>query len=127
MFGGNVSLFITLTAPEKSIEFEKELTLKFPGDRKYAYENRGNTTIKTYSEEFSLAYSQMLNGMVERRMRESISMVGSYWYTAWVNAGQPDLSRIETKEVSDSLRKVFEQEEYLWKNGKIKNPKGHED
>ncbi len=114
-------------AVDSVLRFEKDLSAKFPGDRKYAFETRGNTTIKTYSEDFSLEYSRMMNGMVERRMRESIIMVGSYWYTAWVNAGQPDLSRIETKEVSDSLKKVFEQEEYLWKNGKVKNPKGHDD
>jgi len=114
-------------AVDSVLRFERELTASFPGDRKYAFENRGNSTIKTYSEEFSLSYSKMLNGMVERRMRESIIMVGSFWYTAWVNAGQPDLVRLETKEVSDSLKKIFEQEEYLWKNGKVKNPKGHED
>ncbi|CAN5129343.1 hypothetical protein BH09BAC5_BH09BAC5_22680 [soil metagenome] len=68
----------------------------------------------------------MLNGMVERRMRASIIMFGSLWYTAWVNAGQPDLSKIEDKDVSDSAKKAQEQDEYLWKNGKVK-PKGHEE
>ena len=29
--------------------------------------------------------------MVEERMRASIVLLGSFWYTAWVNAGQPDL------------------------------------
>ena len=32
-----------------------------------------------------------LDGMVERRMRESIITIGSFWYSAWVEAGQPDL------------------------------------
>jgi hypothetical protein len=31
--------------------------------------------------------------MVERRMLISIRMVGNLWYTAWVDAGQPDLKR----------------------------------
>jgi hypothetical protein len=29
--------------------------------------------------------------MVEDRMRDAILAVGSAWYTAWVDAGQPDL------------------------------------
>jgi len=29
--------------------------------------------------------------MVERRMRQSIYAVASFWYTAWVNARRPDL------------------------------------
>ena len=31
--------------------------------------------------------------MVERRMRETIiNLGGSFWYTAWINAGKPDLT-----------------------------------
>jgi hypothetical protein len=33
-----------------------------------------------------------MNDMVERRMRAAIHAVSSAWYTAWVDAGQPDLS-----------------------------------
>lgn len=66
--------------------------------------------------------------MVERRMMASIITVGSMWYLPWVNAGQPNLDRLETKEVSDSLRKANEAEEYLWKHGKpLESVKGHTD
>ncbi len=114
-------------AVDSVLTFEAQLNASTPGDRKYAYEQRGNTTVRTYSSEYTLAYSNMLNGMVERRMREATIMVGSIWYTAWVNAGQPDMTKLESKEVSDSLRKVMEQEEYLWQNGKQKGAKGHDD
>jgi Zinc dependent phospholipase C len=107
--------------------FEAQLNAKTPADKKYAFENRGNATIKTYSSDYSKEYSNMLNGMVERRMRASIIMIGSIWYTAWINAGQPDLVRLETKEVSDSAKNAQEREEYMWQNGKLKNVKGHED
>ncbi|TND09092.1 MAG: hypothetical protein FD123_1495 [Bacteroidetes bacterium] len=59
-------------AVDSVLNFEKELTKTFPSDRKYAFENRGSSTIKTYSEDFSLQYSKMLNGMVERRMRHGL-------------------------------------------------------
>lgn len=109
------------------LQLEAALTKSTPSDRKYAFEQRGNVTIKTYSQEFTSAYNRALNGMVERRMRASILMVGSLWYTAWINAGQPDLSKLEDKDVSDSAKKAQEEEEYLWKNGKLKNVKGHDD
>ena len=35
-----------------------------------------------------------MNGMVEERMRESILAIGSAWYTAWVDAGQPNLTNL---------------------------------
>ena len=43
------------------------------------------------SAEYARAYNQLLSGMVERRLRASIKMTGDIWYTAWVDAGQPDL------------------------------------
>lgn len=105
---------------------EAELTKKFPPDRKYTYEGRGGVTIKIYSEEFTNEYDKLMNGMVEDRMRKSIILTGSLWYTAWVNAGQPDLSRFENKEISDSLKQVQKIEAELWRNKK-ENVKGHED
>jgi hypothetical protein len=42
----------------------------------------------------------MLEGMVERRLTQSIIKVGSYWYSAWVNAGQPNLNLLVNKKIS---------------------------
>jgi hypothetical protein len=47
-----------------------------------------------YSEKYALAYHAELNGLVERRMRQSILAVGSFWFSAWVDAGQPLLSEL---------------------------------
>ena len=113
-------------AKDSVLLFEAELNKKFPADKKYSFETRGNTNVQVYSEEYSKAYDIMLNGMVERRMRASILLVASLWYTAWVNAGQPDLSRLDNKEISDSIKKVHALEEELWKNGSLKS-KGHDD
>jgi hypothetical protein len=38
-----------------------------------------------------MAYDKLLNGMVERQMRASVKMIGDFWYSAWIDAGQPDL------------------------------------
>ena len=70
--------------------FEKELTLKYRESKKYGYEERGNSTVRTYSYHFSRDYHKKLNGMVERRMRASIKMVGDFWMSCWVKAGQPN-------------------------------------
>lgn len=84
--------------------FEKQLTRRYPESKKYGYEERGNTTIRTYTFDFSSDYHRRLNGMVERRMRASIKMVGDFWFSCWVKAGQPDLSQImEGVELQDSV------------------------
>ena len=92
-------------ALDSVLRMEKELTKSFPTDRKYGYEQRGNTTISTYSREFCEAYHKKLNGMVERRLKASIIAVGSLWYTAWVDAGKPDLSAFENTSLAQDLQK----------------------
>ena len=61
-----------------------------------------------------------MNGMVERRMRQAIFAVASFWYTAWVNAGQPDLTSLVSQTFSESDLKDFEELNRNWQNGKIK-------
>ncbi len=115
-------------AVDSVLKLEAQLTKDFPSDKKYSFETRGNALVKVYSEEFSKAYNILLNGMVERRMLSSVEMVGSLWYTAWVNAGQPDLNRLGTKEFNDSLKKAHAEMDLIWKNGgSPKNGHGHED
>lgn len=74
--------------------FERNLNSNFPEDRKYSFESRGNTSMKVYSEGYSNEYSDMLDGQVERRMRTAVTSVGSFWFTAWVDAGSPDLDKL---------------------------------
>jgi hypothetical protein len=74
------------------LEAEIEASRRLPPDKKYTYRQRGNQTIRTYSEAFLEVYHALLQGMVEDRLRKAIHRLGSLWYTAWVLAGRPDLS-----------------------------------
>ncbi len=107
-------------AADTVLKFEKELSNNFPGDQKFAYEERNGITIRQYSSAFSKAYDKKLLGMIERRMRQSIFAVASFWYTAWINAGQPDLTKLSNKEFSAEELKEFETLNSSWKNAAIK-------
>jgi len=117
----------SFAAKDSVLLFEAKLNETYPSDQKYTMENRGNTLMKVYSEGYSRMYDKMLDGMVEKRLRQSIISVGSFWYTAWVNAGKPDLSRLGGKQLTAEERKKIEEEEKEWKKEKIKNAKGHDD
>jgi hypothetical protein len=114
-------------AVDSVLKFEAELNAKYSPDKKYSFENRGASMMKVYSKEYTEDYDKMLNGMVERRMRQAIITVGSLWYTAWVNAGKPNLNRFNDKDVSDSLKQYLKKQEELWKTGGTKEVKGHDD
>ncbi|MFT6866042.1 MAG: hypothetical protein ACJA08_000869 [Cyclobacteriaceae bacterium] len=94
-------------ALDSVFSMEKNLTQKFPESKKYSFEERGNTTIRVYSYEFSQEFHKQMNGMVERQMRRAIKMLGDFWYTAWVDGGQPDLD--QWGEVQDGDDEVIEE------------------
>lgn len=108
-------------AMDSVLRFEKELSEKFPESKKYSYEERGNTTIKVYSKKYSHAYDQMLDGMVERRMRASIKMVGDIWFTCWVDAGQPDVELLMSLEIGEKEKKSMEDEKKKWEQRTVKS------
>ncbi len=82
------------------IGIERSLRSQFPPDRQLCNEYRNNVFVKTQCEDFAAAYHDRMGGMVEARMQASIISVGSAWYTAWVLAGQPDLSRLGEEAVA---------------------------
>lgn len=81
-------------AADTVLRFEKALSEQFPTDQKYAFEERNGMIMRQYSTAYTTKYNTLLKGMVERRMRQSIYAVACFWYTAWVNAGQPDLKEL---------------------------------
>jgi hypothetical protein len=107
-------------AADSVLLFEKELSKTFPSDQKFSFEERNGITIRQYSSAFSIAYDKKLNGMIERRMRQSIYAIASFWYTAWVNAGQPDLKKLSGKELSADDIKEFDELNNAWKKGTIR-------
>jgi hypothetical protein len=100
------------------LDVEYDLNLKFPSDQKYSFVEKAGAITKTYSEAYSKAYNTLLNNMAERKMQAAIKAVSSYWYTAWVNAGQPDLASL--KHLSDA--EIKEGNSTI-----VKSPKEHND
>ena len=47
--------------------------------------------------------------MVEERLQKAILAVGSSWYTAWVDAGQPNLRKLQERGLSK--QEIAEQED----------------
>lgn len=108
----------TFSMLDSTLTIEKKLSQTFPEDRKYTFNERNGKVIREYSIEYSKAYHDALNGMVERQMRSSIIDVGSFWYSAWVDAGQPDMHHLIKKDLTEQEKKELAKEDQLFKNGK---------
>lgn len=55
---------------------------------------RRGRTVYEFNDMFYKRYHELLNGMVERRMNDASVCLAGFWYTAWINAGKPDLSKL---------------------------------
>jgi len=79
---------------DSTLQIEATLSESYSARKKYSYSERKNQVIKQYSTAYSKAYSLSLNNMVERQMRAAILATGSFWYSAWIDAGQPTLEQL---------------------------------
>lgn len=88
--------------------------------QKYSFEQAGNLLKKQYSIPFATAYHLALQGQVEARLQQSIKAVGSFWLTAWINGGSPNLDDLATKDykhknlnIDYELKNIFKIEDIL--------------
>jgi hypothetical protein len=103
---------------------EKKLKQNFPADRIYEKDAGGNLAKNKYNQsvhtyEYAKAYHDALKGMVEHQMRLAIAATANFWYTAWVNAGKPDLDALDPEALSSRNNKSYKRELKLWKKGEL--------
>jgi hypothetical protein len=106
------------------LSVEKSLHQKFPKDKIYKTDATGQILKNKFrqpvhSVEYAKAYNDALNGMVENQIRNAITDVANYWFTAWVNAGKPDLTSLDDAALTQSNQKRFKKEIKAMKKGKI--------
>jgi hypothetical protein len=99
---------------------EKDLSLTFPQDKQYCFDQRAESTVRTQCKDYAAAYRKRMDGMVEQRMQNSIYSIGSAWYSAWVNAGQPDLAGLNASDKEELLKAQKESTEDDFRRGEIK-------
>lgn len=106
-------------ATDSVLSLEKKLSAQFSPDRKYAFEERNGLLVRNYSTAYSNAYNRLLNHMPEKRMQLAVFSVASFWYTAWVNAGQPTLEATAGRELPVLERMQLESLDSAWRAGRI--------
>lgn len=104
---------------------EKELLDTWPKDSIYETDSQGNIIKNKYHEarftdNFAKTYSEAMHGMEEHQMQLAIQSVADFWYTAWMNAGRPDLSKLDDTYTHQINRKPLKYQYRLWESkGKL--------
>jgi len=100
------------------LSIEKELSREITSDRQYCFDTRGETIVRAQCPDYAKAYSLAMQNMVERQMRSAVHAVSSAWFTAWVDAGQPDMRRSSLVE-SEGKQAELQKLEVDYRSGKI--------
>jgi len=99
------------------LSIEKRLSIHFPENQQFCFDERLERTVRVQCPEYAEAYQNEMDGMVEQRMRDAVKSLGSVWYSAWIEAGSPDLSVWERIEIADDAEQKKLDEQY--KEGNI--------
>jgi hypothetical protein len=91
------------------LDIEKQLSETWPKDQQYCYDERGVTVSRQPCSEYAAAYQDAMQDMVETQMRKSIHALGSIWFTAWVNGGQPTLDEYQFNTLINVLNEGVEE------------------
>jgi hypothetical protein len=103
---------------------DKNTKAAFNNEKIYKVDAKGDTLKNkfgqvVYSDEYAAAYHKALNGMVENQLRHAIQDVANFWYTAWVNAGKPNLNDLDPDELTKANRGRYKKELNLLQKGKL--------
>jgi S1/P1 Nuclease len=117
-------IFDTHSLVEPLLAADKQLRLSTPENKMYETDAQGNFVkskynTNIYSNNYATSFHTALNGMVEKQMKKAITATASFWYTAWFNAGKPDLSDLDNNELTQRNAKFLKRDYKLWQKGKL--------
>ncbi len=72
---------------------EKEVSASFTDSTKYRVQVRNGRESRSYSTAFAKAYYKALGNTINDRLIATADLIADFWYTAWVDAGKPDLDK----------------------------------
>lgn len=98
---------------------EKEATKLFTEATKFRIQLRNGREVKYFTTAFALEYSKRMGTSINNQLKASARMVADFWYTAWVDAGKPDLQQLYTRLLSPEEKAKLEAEHNAYRNNQL--------
>ena len=117
-------IFDTHSLVKPLLDTDKKLRTATAENKMYVTDAAGNILKNKYggtlySDEYAAKLHTDLNGMVEQQMKKAITATASFWYTAWVNAGKPDLSNLDATELTKRNSKTLKKDLKTFERGNL--------
>lgn len=103
---------------------EKQLAAGTPPAARYQTDAQGAPRLNVFGQPmhpvaYAVAYHARLHRMVEHRLRLAVRTTASYWYTAWVQAGRPDLAALDAPATTRANARQLKRELRLLQQGQL--------
>ncbi len=117
-------IFDTHSLVEPLLAIDKKLRTATPENKIFVTDASGEIVKNKYggtmySDEYAKQLHADMNGMVQQQMRKAITVTASFWYTAWVNAGKPDLSGLDTPALTKRNSKLLKKDMKTYAKGDL--------
>jgi hypothetical protein len=89
---------------------EKEASRNFTDATKYRVQVRKGVEVRNYTSEFAKAYAARLGGSINKQLLAAAALTADFWYTSWVDAGQPDIRLFMTGPVNAAQKAQLKKE-----------------
>lgn len=104
---------------------DREVRSQFNQGNMYKKDDNGKLVMyynsPVFSDEYARAFNKALDGMIQEQLTRSIYDVACFWYTAWINAGSPNLISLDDPHLTKQNKKNFKIELKAWKKGQLLN------
>lgn len=97
---------------------EIEVSKNFTDSTKYRIQVRRGKESRSYTTAFAKAYSASLKPTINQQLLASANVIADFWYTAWIDAGKPDMEDI-TKDFTKADKKELRYELSAYKKNKL--------
>jgi len=98
---------------------EKEVSKSFSDGTKYRVQIRNGREYRNYTGEFAKAYGKALGTTINDQLIRTADMIADFWYTAWVDAGKPDLDNWLRPAFTDENKKQLKKELKSFKKNQL--------
>ncbi|GAB4094515.1 hypothetical protein GCM10028786_34440 [Flaviaesturariibacter terrae] len=100
-------------------DMEKEVSKDFTDSTKYRVQMRNGRESRSYSSAFARAYAAKLAPTINQQLLKSAHLIADFWYTAWVDAGKPNLDGLLKAPVTPEARSAWAQELISYKTNQL--------
>jgi hypothetical protein len=101
------------------LEKERIITKQFTDSTKYRIQKRNGREVRYYTSAFAKAYAATLAPTINDQLLHSSNLMADFWYTSWVDAGQPELNALLKTSFTKAKKKKIRSERKAFKKGKL--------